>query len=124
MLLSLVGATAGCFLFGLVPALGFLTDLALIGIAATAAYVALLVYFHRMAVERAQKVVAIETRRHVVSALDRARADGGVQAVAGSPSRSGMGWTVTGAHQNPHMGSVRRSGDARFESRELAGAGG
>ncbi|MDA8039310.1 MAG: hypothetical protein M0Z69_09155 [Actinomycetota bacterium] len=124
VLLSLAGGTVGCFLFGLVPALGFLSNLALVGIACIAVYVALLVYFRRLAVERAQKVVALETRRHVVSALDRARAGGGVQAVAGASGPSGAGWMVTGAHQNPHMDSGRRLGGARFESRELVGAGG
>jgi len=57
-------------------------DLALFCLGCSAAYVALLIHFHRLAVERAHKVIALETRRqatavlesrrHVV-ALDRAR---------------------------------------------------
>jgi hypothetical protein len=126
VLASLAGATVGFFLLGLVPALGFLIDLGVVALVLAISYVALLVYFHQRAVERAQKVVALETRRYVVSALDRARAVGGVNCASGG-GRSvagGMGWSVTGAHRVAGIGgsSQGASADSRYESRKFVGA--
>lgn len=84
------------FLVGLIPGAGFMWDLALVTLAFVAAYVAALIHFHRRAVERAQKVVALETRRSVATALDRARlsrADAGHVRTAGH--LGGSGWSVT-----------------------------
>jgi hypothetical protein len=69
----LVGATAAFFLLGMIPAVRIMWDLALLTLGCTAAYVALLIHFHRLAVERAQKVIALETRRHVSAALESRR---------------------------------------------------
>jgi len=121
VLVSLLGGTVFFFVLGLLPSLGFFFDLALVGVACLATYVALLVHFHRRAVERAQKVVALETRRHVVSALDRARAVGGVQpgVVSGAHAApAGMGWSVTGAHRR----RAAAAGAREMDSRELAGS--
>jgi hypothetical protein len=111
----LAGATLFFFVVGIIPALRIMWDLGLVGIGCTAAYVALLIHFHRLAVERAQKVIALETRRHAtevlesrrhVVALDRAQqaiggyrgahyAGGGHRyAGAAAPVMSGSGWSV------------------------------
>lgn len=89
------GATIFFFLIGIIPAARIMWDLALFCLGCSAAYVALLIHFHRLAVERAHKVIALETRRqatavlesrrHVV-ALDRAR-----QAVGGFGARGYAG---------------------------------
>lgn len=55
----LVVATLGFFVLGLVPALRVLWGLSLLAFAATAGYVALLIYVHRRAVERRVKVIDI-----------------------------------------------------------------
>jgi hypothetical protein len=113
------------FLVGIIPAARILWDLGLLAFGCTAAYVALLIHFHRLAVERAQKVIALETRRHVtaelesrrhVIALDRAQqaavgggyagdysgrefvGAGSSYARATEPILSGRGWSVTGVH--------------------------
>jgi hypothetical protein len=112
----LAGATLFSFVVGIIPALRIMWDLGLVGVGCTAAYVALLIHFHRLAVERAQKVIALETRRHAtevlesrrhVVALDRAQqamgggyrgahyAGGGHRyASAAAPVMSGSGWSV------------------------------
>ena len=69
----LVGAMAFFFLVGIIPAARILWDLGLLAFGCTAAYVALLIHFHRLAVERAQKVIALETRRHVTAELESRR---------------------------------------------------
>jgi hypothetical protein len=60
VLAVLAGGLVGTFLLGFVPALDALWDVSLFLLAVTAAYVALLIHFRRVAVERAQKVVPIE----------------------------------------------------------------
>jgi len=67
------GATVFFLLIGTIPGARVLWDVALLTLACTAAYVALLIHFHRLAVERAQKVIALETRRHVSAALESRR---------------------------------------------------
>lgn len=58
------------------------------------AYFGLLAYFHQLAIERAQKVVALETRRGVAMALDEARhVRAGIAPVA-KPRVGGSGWSV------------------------------
>jgi hypothetical protein len=120
----LAGATLAFFLLGIIPSARIMWDFALLTLGCSAAYVALLIHFHRLAVERAQKVIALETRRHVTAALesrrhviavDRARhAVGGgyppdeyaggyanassSYARAAGPVLSGSGWSVTGVH--------------------------
>jgi len=87
------------FLIGLIPGAHVMWDVALVCVAFAAAYVAALIHFHRLAVERAQKVVALETRRSVATALDRARlsrAGGGHVRPAGR--LGGSGWAVTDQH--------------------------
>jgi len=94
---SLLAAMLFFFLVGLIPGAQVMWDLALVCLAFAAAYVAALIHFHRIAVERAQKVVALETRRSVATALDRARLSrgGGHVRPAGRPG--GSGWSVTDA---------------------------
>jgi hypothetical protein len=122
----LVGATVFFFLVGIIPGARILWDLGLLTFGCTAAYMALWIHFHRLAVERAQKVIALETRRHVtaelesrrhVIAVDRAQqaavgvgyaaggypvrdyaADGSSYARSAAPMLSGRGWSVTGVH--------------------------
>jgi hypothetical protein len=50
------------FLIGLAPGLRLAWDVSLLGLALLAAYTALVVHFHRIAVERAQKVVFLRDR--------------------------------------------------------------
>jgi hypothetical protein len=69
----LVGATVLFFLVGIIPAARVLWDMALLALGCTAAYVALLIHFHRLFVERAQKVIALRTRRHVTAELESRR---------------------------------------------------
>jgi hypothetical protein len=69
----LVGANLLFFLGGIVPAARILWDMGLLSLGCTAAYGALLIHFHRLSVERAQKVVALQTRRHVTAALESRR---------------------------------------------------
>jgi hypothetical protein len=69
----LVGATVFFFLVGIIPAARILWDMALLALGCTAAYVALLIHFHRLFVERAQKVIALRTRRHVTAELESRR---------------------------------------------------
>jgi hypothetical protein len=119
----LVGATVLFVLVGIIPGARMMWDLALLSLGCTAAYVALLIHFHRLAVERAQKVIALETRRHAtevlesrrhVIAVDRAQqaAGGGYGAgryggvvpsyASAGPALSGSGWSVMGvqAHRS------------------------
>lgn len=65
VLMLLAGTTIGSFVLGAIPGLSVLWDLSLLALAATAAYVALLIYFHRLAVEREIKVVELRDRRPV-----------------------------------------------------------
>jgi len=97
---SLVAAMAFFFLVGLVPGAHVMWDLALVCLAFAAAYVAALIHFHRRAVERAQKVVALETRRSAATALDQARLSraGGGHVRPGAGRLGGSGWAVTGRH--------------------------
>lgn len=126
---SLVGATVFFFLVGILPAARMLWDMALLTLGCTAAYVALLIHFHRLAVERAQKVMAMRTRhdvtaalqsrRHVIAAQRAAMGDGyemgeyatgrypaeayatGTSyASASEPVLSGSGWSMIG--RNSH----------------------
>lgn len=60
VLAYLGGGVVLSFLFGIVPALRLLWDVSLLLLALTAAYLALLIHFRRMAVERADKVVFLE----------------------------------------------------------------
>lgn len=119
------GLTVIFFLVGIIPSARILWDLGLLTLGCTAAYVALLIHFHRLAVERAQKVIALETRRHVTAELESRRhvivdrthvaVGGGYSsgysslgyADAGSsyvrvtgPALSGSGWSVTGVHSS------------------------
>ena len=55
-------------------------------------YFALLAYFHQLAMERAQKVVALETRREVAQALDVARHQNA--AIPSSCRVRGSGWSI------------------------------
>jgi hypothetical protein len=57
VLLILGGTLIGSFLLGAISGLSFFWDLLLLALAATAGYVALLIHFHRVAVEREHKVV-------------------------------------------------------------------
>ncbi len=111
VLVSLIGATLFAFLLGIVVSL-FL-DLAFLGLFLTAVYVGLLVYFHRLAVERAQKVVALETRRQVLSALEEARVVGATG--AGPATSYGAAFTITGSHRSagPSARRLVGSGDGR-----------
>ncbi|MGH9293262.1 MAG: hypothetical protein ACRDZ6_10890, partial [Acidimicrobiales bacterium] len=94
VLACLVAFTGLAFLFGFVPPLRLLWDLALVGFALLSIYVALLVRFHRLAVERVQKVVALETRRSAATALDHARYSP-AQGTVREPVVSGSGWRLT-----------------------------
>ncbi|MGO9910836.1 MAG: hypothetical protein ACLPQS_06730 [Acidimicrobiales bacterium] len=69
---------------------------AIAGLVATLAYLGLLAYFHQLAVERVQKVVALETRRGVAMALDEARHHSGSGLAVGAirPKMGGSGWSV------------------------------
>ncbi|MHB8245130.1 MAG: hypothetical protein ACYDGN_07185 [Acidimicrobiales bacterium] len=94
-------------------ALGFALSaffyLAFLGIMASVAYLGLLAYFHRLAVERAQKVVALETRLGVAMALDQARHH--CEGLHAGPPRSrlgGSGWSVP---------------DEEWDGRQLVAAG-
>ncbi len=69
----LAGATVFSFVVGLIPGAGVMWDLALIGLICIVAYVAMLIHFNRLAVERAQKVIALETRRHATEVLQSRR---------------------------------------------------
>jgi hypothetical protein len=60
VLATLAGGLVLTFLFGLVPALRPMWDVSLLLLALTAGYVALLIHFRRVAVERAEKVVFLE----------------------------------------------------------------
>ncbi|MHB1987741.1 MAG: hypothetical protein ACYCSF_07130 [Acidimicrobiales bacterium] len=69
--------------------------LAVGGLLASVAYLGLLAYFHRLAVERAQKVVALETRRGAAMALDEARHHtGAIPASTTRPRVGGSCWSV------------------------------
>lgn len=60
VLATLLGGLVLSFLFGIVPALRLLWDVSLLLLGLTAAYLALLIHFRRMADERAEKVVFLE----------------------------------------------------------------
>ncbi len=58
--LTILGGTlVGTLLLGLIPGLGILWDVSLLTLALTAGYVALLIHFRRVAVERSRKVVVL-----------------------------------------------------------------
>lgn len=80
-------------LCGLVSAVFFY--LAVAFVMAALAYFGLLAYFHQLAIERAQKVVALETRRGVAQALDAARTHSGVQPGTVRSGPGGATWSVT-----------------------------
>ena len=63
VLIILAGAVLGFFVLGAIPALRVLWDASLLAFGVTAAYVALLIHFHRRAAERAIKVVEMSERR-------------------------------------------------------------
>ena len=63
VLLGMLGAMLGFFLLGMIPSLRILWDASLLAFAATAAYLALLIHFHRREVEHELKIVDIEDRR-------------------------------------------------------------
>ncbi len=72
--------------------------LAVASILALVAYLGLLAYFHQLAVERVQKVVALEARREMAMALDEARhLRGGLPAATPRPRIGGSCWSVPGA---------------------------
>lgn len=121
VVMTLGGATVFFFLVGALPAARMLWDVAFFALGCLAVYVALLVHFHRQAVERAQKVVALETRRqasavlesrrHVVARERRKVAAGGGYAPTGyMPAGNyataagqvlgGTGWTIMGTHSH------------------------
>jgi membrane protein implicated in regulation of membrane protease activity len=82
----LLASTVLLFLLGVIPGAHLLWDVALILLACTLAYVALLVHFNRLAIEKAQKIVALETRRHATETLQQRR-----QVVASGGSTVGVG---------------------------------
>lgn len=57
MLLGLGGTLLGSFALGAIPGFGVLWDLSLLALIATAGYLGLLVYFHRLELERSVKVI-------------------------------------------------------------------
>lgn len=62
---------------------------------ATVSYLGLLAYFHHLAVERAHKVVVLETRREVALALDEARNHSHLRPASLSRTQlGGTGWSV------------------------------
>jgi len=68
VLAILVATVVGTFVLGAIPGLGVLWDLSLIALVATAAYVGLLVYFQKVALEQEQKVVEFydpRPQRHI-----------------------------------------------------------
>ncbi|HXY43237.1 MAG TPA: hypothetical protein VEH29_03535 [Acidimicrobiales bacterium] len=69
----LVGGTAVFFLVGVIPAARVLWDGGFFGLGCIATYVILLIHFHRAAVERAHKVIALQTRRHATEVLESRR---------------------------------------------------
>ncbi len=72
--------------------------LAVASVLALVAYLGLLAYFHQLAVERVQKVVALEARREMAMALDEARhLRGGLPLPAPRPRMGGSCWSVPGA---------------------------
>jgi hypothetical protein len=71
VLLVLGGAMGGFFVLGLIPALRVLWGLSLLAFAATASYLALLIYIHRRAMERRVKVVDIRDIRRDASSKER-----------------------------------------------------
>lgn len=84
---------------------------ALAGFVLSIAYFVLLAYFHRLAVERAQKVVAFETRLGVALALDHARSTCGSAATTGAirPKIGGNAWSVTeDSADSPRYASASR----------------
>ncbi len=68
--------------------------LAVVFVLAGLAYFGLLAYFHQIAIERAQKVVALETRRGVARALDAARTHSGVVPGTQKQGMGGATWSV------------------------------
>ncbi|HLI44646.1 MAG TPA: hypothetical protein VKU92_09270 [Acidimicrobiales bacterium] len=68
--------------------------LTVLSVVALVTYLAALAYVHQLAIERAQKVVALETRREVAMALDEARhVRAGIPATP-RPRVGGSGWSV------------------------------
>jgi len=63
VLVVLVATVLGFFLLGIIPALRILWDASLLAFGLTAAYLALLIHFHRRAVERDIKVIDLRRRR-------------------------------------------------------------
>ena len=63
VLLILGSAVLGFLLLGAIPSLRILWDASLLAFGVTAAYLALLIHFHRRAAERAMKVVEMPERR-------------------------------------------------------------
>jgi hypothetical protein len=60
---SLLGVVLGAALMGFIPSMRVFWDVAIFALVVGAAYVALLVYFRRMAIERTRKVVLIDSMR-------------------------------------------------------------
>jgi hypothetical protein len=109
VLMTLLLGTLVAFAMGFGMSVFFYVAIA--GLVASLAYVGLLAYFHQLAVERVQKVVALETRRGVAMALDEARHHSG-SGVAGSvvrPKMGGSGWSVPEAEfDRPRLVSAGR----------------
>ncbi len=121
VMIILAGVAAFFFVIGILPAARVLWYGAFVSLGCLAVYVALLVHFHRQAVERASKVVALETRRqasavlesrrHVVAHERRRYAGGGGYssggymaagnyATAAGQVLGGSGWTIMGTHSH------------------------
>jgi hypothetical protein len=70
---SLIGGTVLFLLVAAFTGSTVMWAVALLVLGLSMTYVAALIHFHRIAIERAQKVIALETRRHAVEALDERR---------------------------------------------------
>ncbi len=89
---SLILGTILSLLFGLASSVFFY--LAVVFVLSALAYFGLLAYFHQIAVEQAQKVVALETRRGAARALDAARSHRGVIPGTAKPGMRGASWSI------------------------------
>lgn len=121
----LAGSTLFFFVVGIIPAARVMWDFALLGLICAAAYVALLVHFNRLAVERAQKVIALETRRHASEVLQRRRSGVSVDQARGTVAAGygGNGDYLRSDHYAyPAASSMRGSGWSVLQPARTAGA--
>ena len=122
VVICLLALTGLFFLLGALTAVKMLWGVGLISLALLLGYLAALINVHRLAVERARRVDALEARRHVVSALDHARRTTFMRAGTSRFATSGRSVRGASSRSGSPYGSGAVGADAPLD-KQAASAG-